>query len=113
MHHFPSSAYLGGQGVWGSSFEQHCSCLHLALSGWNVEGSVTIGGSSIWMSHVLEQQLGDISFPQTGWYMQGSLVFLELKDKNIVLHVQSKKQGTVSFEKRKHITIRLWRLIFY
>lgn len=48
-----------------------------------MEGSVAIGGSSIWVGHVLQQQLDNICFPQTRCNVQGSLVLLQsMKEEN-------------------------------
>lgn len=62
--------------MWSSGLQQHGSSLDLALSRWNVKGSVAIGGGSIWMSHVLQQQLDNISFSQTWCNVKGGLIFL-------------------------------------
>lgn len=51
-----------------------------------MEGGVAVGCGSIWMGHVLQQQLHNLCFSQTGCNVEGSLVLLKM--------TQKKKNGT-------------------
>lgn len=83
MHHIPNYTHLRGEGMGGSSLQQHGSSLQLTLPGGNVEGGVAIGGGSIWVSHMLQQQLDNVGLSQTGGNVKGRLVLLRLKNKKV------------------------------
>lgn len=78
-----TNSHLRGQGMWCSSLQQNSSGLQLTLPGRNVEGGVAVGGGSIWVSHVLQQQLDDVRFSQTGGDVKGRLVLLWREERNV------------------------------
>lgn len=48
-----------------------------------MEGGVAVGGGSIWVSHMLQQQLDNVCLSQTGGNVKGRLVLLWLKNKKV------------------------------
>ena len=68
--------HLGGQRVRGSSLQQNCSRVQLALPGGDVQGGVAVSGAGVRVGHVLQQQLDDVHLPQARRDMEGGLVLL-------------------------------------
>lgn len=54
-----------------------------------MEGGVAVGGGCIWVSHMLQQQLDNICFSQTGGNVKGRLVLLWLEDEVVQMRVNS------------------------